>query len=136
ALVFQAANGLNPAAQSLAVSNTGGGTLNWSATAATTKGGNWLNVTPSSGTGSAAIQVSSAAATLGAGSYSGSITITAAGAANSPLVVQVSLTVTSAGPAGPAISSGGIVGGGGSIPAVVTISPGGLATIFGSPFAP
>jgi len=48
-------------------------------------------------------------------------------------VVQVSLTVA---PAGPAISTGGIVGGGGSIPAVVTISPGGLATIYGSLLAP
>lgn len=33
------------------------------------------------------------------------------------------------------IASGGVVGGGG-IPAVVTISPGGLATIYGSAFAP
>jgi uncharacterized protein (TIGR03437 family) len=130
-LTFQTASGLNPAAQNLAI-DTGGSALTWTAVVGATAG-SWLKVTPASGTGSAAIQVSAAAASLAVGSYSGAITVTAAGAANSPAVVQVSLTVT---PAGPAVSSGGIVGGGGSIPAVVTISPGGLATIFGSAFAP
>jgi uncharacterized protein (TIGR03437 family) len=132
-LTFQAVSGQNPAAQNLAISITGGSAVTWTAAAATTTGGSWLKINPASGTGNATIQVSAAAAALAAGNYSGTVTITAAGAANSPAVAQVSLSVA---PAGPAISSGGIVGGGGSIPAVVTISPGGLATIFGSLFAP
>ena len=129
---FQAVSGQNPPVQNLAISNTGGGTLNW--TAAVGAGASWLTVNPASGTGNATIQVSAAAASLGLGTYAGTITIAANGAGNSPAAVQVSLTVTAAGT--PAITTGGIVGGGGSIPAVVIISPGGLATAYGSWFAP
>ena len=131
-LSFQAVSGQNPPVQNLAISNTGGGTLNW--TAAVGAGASWLTVNPASGTGNATIQVSAAAASLGLGTYAGTITIAANGAGNSPAAVQVSLTVTAAGT--PAITTGGIVGGGGSIPAVVIISPGGLATAYGSWFAP
>jgi uncharacterized protein (TIGR03437 family) len=134
-LTFQTVTGQNPAAQSLAISNTGGGTMPWTAAASSTTGGNWLSVSPASGTGNATVQVSVAAASLAVGSYAGTVTITAAGASNSPAVVQVSLTVGSVA-VGPAISSGGIVGGGVSLPAVTTISPGGFATIFGTLFAP
>jgi uncharacterized protein (TIGR03437 family) len=49
--------------------------------------------------------------------------------------VQFHLTTTSATPM-PTIASGGVDGAGGSIPAVTQISPGGLATIYGSNFAP
>ena len=132
-IAFQALAGQNPAAQTLAISNTGGGTLTWTLAAGTT-GGNWLNFSPASGSGNATIQVSAAAASLALGSYSGTITITAAGASDSPALVQVSLSVTAVG--APAITTGGIAGGGGSIPAVVIISPGGLATVYGSAFAP
>ncbi len=131
-ITFQAASGQDPAAQGVTVSNGGGGALNWTATAATTSGGNWLKVT-ASGTGNSTATISAAAAALAVGSYSGTVTITAAGASSSPGVIPVSLTVTAA---GPTISAGGIVGGGGSLPAVVTISPGGMASIFGTAFAP
>jgi uncharacterized protein (TIGR03437 family) len=131
-IAFQAVSGQNPAAQNLAISNTGGGTLTW--TAAPNSGATWLKVSPASGTGNATIQVSVVAASLALGSYSGTITITAAGASSSPVVVQVSLTVTSGG--APAISTGGVVGGAVSLPPVVTISPGGFATVFGTSFAP
>jgi uncharacterized protein (TIGR03437 family) len=131
-LNFQAVSGQNPPAQNLAISNTGGGTLTW--TAAVGAGASWLTVNPASGTGNAAIRVSAAAASLELGTYAGTITITADGAGNSPAAVQVSLTVTV--PGTPAIASGGIVGGGGSIPAVFMVSPGGLATVYGSSFAP
>ena len=130
-MTFRATSGQNPAAQSLNVSNTGGGTLAWTASVSDAS---WLQVAPASGLGDAAIQVSATAASLAVGSYTGTITITAAGAANSPAVVQVSLIVS---PVGPAIqTSGGVVGSGVSTPAVTTISPGGFATIFGSLFAP
>jgi uncharacterized protein (TIGR03437 family) len=133
-IAFQAIAGQNPA-QSLAIANIGGGTLTWTAAAAGTTGGTWLQIGPASGTGNAAVQVSAVTASLAPGTYSGTITITAAGASNSPAEVQVSLLVTSAA-GGPAITSAGIIGAGVSLPAVTTISPGGFATIFGILFAP
>jgi uncharacterized protein (TIGR03437 family) len=133
-LTFQVPRGQNPSAQSLAISNTGGGTLTWTATVSAAAA-SWLSVDTASGTGNATIVVRpDGAAFLDVGTYSGTITIAAAGAGNSPAVVQVSLVVTLAGT--PAIASGGVVGGGISLPAVVAISPAGLATIFGSSFAP
>ena len=125
-LSFQAVSGQIPPAQNLAISNTGGGTLTW--TAAVSAGASWLQVSPASGTGNATIQVSAAAASLGLGTYSGTISITA--------MVQVSLMVTQSVSAPAIRSSGGIVGSGISTPPVTTISPGGFATIFGTLFAP
>src|SRR6185436_19137802 len=46
--------GANPASQSLSITNTGGGTLNW--TAASNQP--WLNVSPGSGTAPSAASVS------------------------------------------------------------------------------
>src|SRR5207244_10552549 len=114
-----------------------GAAFSWTAQAATTTGGSWLGISKVSGAGNASLQGTVANAGLKAGTYLGTVTVTAPGLAGSPVSIPVTLNVTAkAGPVGPAISSGGIVGGGGSIPAVVTISPGGLATIFGSAFAP
>jgi uncharacterized protein (TIGR03437 family) len=133
-LSIAATSGQDPAIQVVAISNAGGGTLNWTATAAT--GGNWLEVRPTSGTGNSTISIVVTTGELAPGTYAGTITIAAAGASGSPAVVQVGVTVTAVAPAGPVIASGGVVGGGGSIPSVATISPGGLATIFGAGFAP
>jgi len=93
ALAFFVRPGQDSPPQSLAVSNSGGSSLNWTAVPATGSGGNWLAVNPASGTGNATVQVSVRAAALAEGSYSGTVTIAGAGAANSPSVVQVSLTV-------------------------------------------
>ena len=92
-------------------------------------------MTPSSGSGPANLQVSVSGASLAAGAYAGTITLTSTGAAGSPLTVSVELTVAPAPALSPAISSGGIIGGAGSVPAVTTVSPGGLASVFGSNFA-
>ena len=96
-LAFQTTAGQNPAARSVSISNSGGGTLSWTATAATTGGGSWLSVSPASGTGNGTLQVSVAAASLAAGNYTGTITISATGAVNSPATVQVTLGVTASG---------------------------------------
>ena len=61
--------GANPTAQTLTVSNTGGGTLSWSASDSTT----WLSLSPASGTGNGVVTASVATGTLTAGSYSGTI---------------------------------------------------------------
>jgi hypothetical protein len=84
---FEAANSLTPA-QTVGVSNTGGGTLSWTATSAVS----WLNITSTS-TG---FTVSANPAGLGLGPHVGTISVTAPGAANSPQTVSVTLTVVSA----------------------------------------
>jgi hypothetical protein len=75
--------------QSLLVSNSGGGTLNWTAS------GNqdWLNMSPASGTDSGEVSASVDTAGLSAGTYDGTVTISAPGASNSPRTVSVTLTV-------------------------------------------
>ena len=83
--------GANPAGQSLSISNSGGGTLGW--TAATNQ--SWLTVSSASGTAPSTVTVSVNTAGLAAGSYSGTVTVSAPGASNTPQTVAVSLTVTS-----------------------------------------
>ena len=87
------AGGANPASQSLSVTNTGGGTLSF--TASTNQP--WLAAAPGSGTAPASVAVSVNTAGLAAGTYTGAVTITSAGATNSPLSVPVTLTVAPVG---------------------------------------
>jgi hypothetical protein len=82
--------GGNPAAQTLSISNTGGGTLSWSAGDSAT----WLTLSPASGTGNGAVTLSAATGTLTAGSYSGTVTLSATGA--TAVTVPVTFTVTAA----------------------------------------
>jgi uncharacterized protein (TIGR03437 family) len=95
-----AAGGAAPAPQSIQITNSGTGTLAWSATASATPATtSWLSVSPASGTAPSALSVSASPAGLSAGTYTGTIQITAAGASNMPLSVAVTLTVTAAMPA-------------------------------------
>jgi hypothetical protein len=86
------AGGTNPAPGSVNVTNTGGGTLTFTATSDST----WLSVAPASGTAPQALSVSANIAGLAAGTYTGHITVTATGAQGSPATVTVTLTVGSA----------------------------------------
>jgi hypothetical protein len=81
--------GNNPASQTLAISNGGDGTLNWTLT----DDAAWLSCSPTSGTNSASVTVSVDKTGLGAGTYNGTITITDPNASNSPVTVPVTLTV-------------------------------------------
>ena len=90
--------GGNPTAQTLTISNTGGGTLSWSASDSTT----WLSLSPASGTGNGAVTATVATGTLTAGSYSGTITLNATGTAS--VTIPVALTITAA-PVPPAIGT-------------------------------
>jgi hypothetical protein len=87
------AGGANPAGQSLSISNTGGGTVNWTASSNQT----WLSVSPTSGTAPSTATVSVNITGLAAGTYNGAITISATGATNTPLSVPVTLTVNPTG---------------------------------------
>lgn len=92
-LSFAAAQGgTNPSAQSLAINNTGSGTLSWSAS----DNAAWLSLNPSSGTGNGGVTVNVNTGSLAEGRYSASIVINATGA--SPVTVPVTFTVSSTPP--------------------------------------
>ncbi|MBI3933834.1 MAG: hypothetical protein HY316_04025 [Acidobacteria bacterium] len=86
----------NPPAQTLRISNTGGGTLNWTAQATTTTGGNRLSLSSASGSASASapatIEVSATIGSLAAGTYSGSVRIQSS-TTNESIAVPVTLLV-------------------------------------------
>ena len=89
-LSFNTVQGANPNSQMVSLSNSGGGTLTWTATAAPT----WLSVAPASGQGDASLTVSVNSSSLSPGTYYGTITISATGATNTPQRLNVTLTVT------------------------------------------
>jgi uncharacterized protein (TIGR03437 family) len=89
------AGGTVPAAASIQITDSGSGTLSWTATASAA----WLTVSPASGTAPSTLSVSVSPAGLSAGTYTGNVVISAAGASNSPFSLAVTLTVTQATPA-------------------------------------
>jgi glucose/arabinose dehydrogenase len=82
--------GAAPPSQSLAVANTGGGTLSF----ATSDNASWLAATPATGTAPESVSVSVNPAGLTRGTYTGSVRIDAAGATGTPATIPVTLTVT------------------------------------------
>jgi uncharacterized protein (TIGR03437 family) len=87
--------GVVPGGQNVSVVSSGTA-LTFSASATTTSGGNWLLVTPTSGTAPANLSISVNPAGLGSGTYSGSVTVSSTGASNSPQSISVTLTLTGA----------------------------------------
>ena len=81
-----------PASQTVNITNSGGGTLTWSASS----GSSWLTVSPNSGVGSGTLTLAINPAGLTAQTYNGAITVTASGATNSPQTISVALTVNAA----------------------------------------
>jgi hypothetical protein len=91
-LAFSAVQGgATPAAQTLTISNVGGGAMTWTVGENTS----WLTVSADGGAGDATLQVSAAPTGLVAGTYTAPITVTASGATGSPKSVGVTLTVSS-----------------------------------------
>jgi uncharacterized protein (TIGR03437 family) len=88
--------GAAPVAQSIQVTNSSGSVLAFTATAATSAGGNWLAVSSNSTNTPATLTVDVNPADLTAGTYSGTVQISAAGASNSPVAVPVTLIVAPA----------------------------------------
>ena len=91
-------HGAAPLPQTFAIQNGGSGPMDWQAAASTVSGGNWLKVSPTSGTvktpnvDSSLVSVSVDPTGLSTGNYSGSVVITAPGA-NAPRVLVVFFTV-------------------------------------------
>ena len=88
--------GANPATQTVNISNTGDGTLSWTAN----DNAPWLTLSPALGTGNGAVTLTVTTGTLIAGSYSTTVTLNATGAAS--VTVPVTFTVATA-PVPPAI---------------------------------
>jgi uncharacterized protein (TIGR03437 family) len=87
----QGAGGSGPA-QTITVSSTPV-SVSFTATATTVSGGNWLIVSPGSGTTTGTVMVSVNATSLAVGTYTGAVTITAPGASGSPITYAVTLNV-------------------------------------------
>jgi len=122
----------SPAPQQIAISAKGETSLGaWRALASGFNGGNWLSVTPTSGSGPATLKISADLSTLGAGSYAGKIAISADGMSNSPLQVPVSFTVT---PQTVTFGAQAVVNAGGFTPG--PLAPGEIASVFGTSLGP
>lgn len=90
-LAFSAtAGGSDPAAQTVTISNSGTGTLEWSVTTTAA----WLSLSPVSGTAPSSFTAAVNIAGLAAGTYSATITVTGVGATNTPQSIPVALTVS------------------------------------------
>jgi len=89
--------GANPAGKTLSISNSGGGTLDWTASA----DANWVSLSPTSGasTGeSDSVTVSVDISGMDAADYAAIITISAPGASNSPRTIAVDLDIAAPSP--------------------------------------
>ena len=96
-LSFHVLNGASPVTSQIALSNSGSGSLSFTAAASTSAGGAWLAVTPSNGTVSAsapaALTITITPGSLAAGVYSASITLSSPDNVDPPLVIPVTLLV-------------------------------------------
>jgi hypothetical protein len=91
-LSFSTVQGGNaPAAQAIQITNTGSGTLTWTASDNST----WLSVSPVSGTTPGTLSVSVSPSGLLAGAYNAAITISSSAAQGSPATVAVALAISS-----------------------------------------
>jgi N,N-dimethylformamidase beta subunit-like, C-terminal/Domain of unknown function (DUF4082)/Bacterial Ig domain/3-keto-disaccharide hydrolase/Viral BACON domain len=90
-LTFFGAVGLNPNPRSVQISNTGTGTLNWTAS----RTSSWLGLSATSGATPATVTVTPDTTTTGAGTFNDTITVASSGVSNSPLTVPVSMQVGS-----------------------------------------
>ncbi len=104
ALTFNAvAQGGAPLPSAFSIVNTGQGVIDWTASAATLSGGNWLQISTTSGSvqrpflDSSTITASVSPSGLAPGTYYGRIQISSTGAVNTPQSVTVILNVLAAG---------------------------------------
>lgn len=82
--------------QKILISNSGSGTLNW--TVSDNRG--WIKVSPSSGTNSGVLTVSTSTGSLNPGTYSGTITVSDPNASNNPRTIAVTLKAFKSGSTG------------------------------------
>ncbi|MBN1938465.1 MAG: SBBP repeat-containing protein [Candidatus Aminicenantes bacterium] len=80
-------------AQTTILSNSGTGTLNWTAAPQV----DWISVTPASGTGNAVLTVSINRTDHEPGAYQGTIMVSAGGASNTPRAITIDLNIAAEG---------------------------------------
>lgn len=119
-----------PAAQTLAVSASSGGVAFTAAAVAGGSSGDWLSVSPASGTTPASLSVSVNPAGLAAGTYSGTVTVTPTAAGILPQTLNVTLTVGT--PAIPLPAS--VVNAASQAPG--SVAPGEIISIYGTNMGP
>lgn len=118
--------GISPAPQTVDLASTGSA-INLAASAAVTSGGNWLSVSPASGSAPGSLAVSANSAGFAAGTYSGTISLAYGGA--SPLVIPVTLTVNPPAPTIQAVTDAASLAAG-------SLAPFSLFTIWGGNLGP
>lgn len=84
-----APGGSNPPSQTITVTNSGTGNLNWTVSSSAS----WLTVAPASGTNSGTVTAAVNISGLAQGFYTASVTFSAAGASNSPVTIPVTLSI-------------------------------------------
>jgi glucose/arabinose dehydrogenase/PKD repeat protein len=111
------AGGASPAAKTISVSNTGGGSLSFTAT----DDASWLSVSPGSGTAPSTLSVTVNTAGLAAGTHTATVRVESAGVTGSPQLIPVTLTLTAPQPPALSVAPGSLafnaVEGGGAPPA-------------------
>jgi uncharacterized protein (TIGR03437 family) len=129
AFAYRAGDAL-PAALPVSVTG-GGGALTFGVTASSN--GNWLSVSPASGTtpatGAATVNVSVDPSNLATGDYQGTVTVVGTGTATGSTSIQVSLKVTAPLPTITRVTNAGSFVSG-------AISPGEIVTLFGINIGP
>jgi sugar lactone lactonase YvrE len=88
-LTFTSTNGTGPSSQALSITNTGEGTLNWTAVS----NRSWLSTDKATGIAPDTIAVSVDIRSMDVGTHTGAITITGQGALSSPAVIPVTLNM-------------------------------------------
>lgn len=88
-LTFFGSVGVSPRPQNLQVTNSGTGSLTWSASA----GSSWLGLSPTSGTAPSTLTATPNTTNLAAGTYTDAITLTSTDAGNSGATVGVNVQI-------------------------------------------
>lgn len=122
--------GAVPPAQTVKVASSSGALAFTAAVATSASSGNWLAVTPATGTTPGNLSVTVTTASLAAGTYTGTITVTAASAGNSPQSVAVTLVVTPASTPLPTV----VQSAASQVPG--PIAPGEIISIYGTNLGP
>jgi len=94
-------NGTPTPGQTTILTNSGNGTLTWTATPQN----DWIGVAPAGGTGDAVLTITISRTDLSAGSYTGTVLLAAGGASNTPQTITVNLNITAAGSDAPPFGS-------------------------------
>jgi uncharacterized protein (TIGR03437 family) len=111
---FQTRVAASPLSQTFSVANSGVGSVNWTATPQTLSGGNWLSVSPATGTSTSGVlpipvTVSVNSQGLPPGQYYGSVQVASNTVGNSPQAVSIMLTIANAAPGPPPLTPSGVI---------------------------